>query len=492
MLYNIIVLLCAAFAVRTTYNERHGTFMAFSNLFFIFLFLPLCTLLYFLAKNQYRNTILIVFSLIFYAFGEPVYIWLLLLSTFLNYIFGRVISTADNPNIPFAVGAVLNIGILASFKLTEPLITAVNTICSTDIHIPYLQLPLGLSFFTLRALSYLADCRSGKIDPERKLSSFILYMTMFPLTAQGPVVRYETVQNQLYSREITAEDFSAGLGKIAVGLGKKILLADKLAIVSEQLLGSSTIENQSTLGTWYGALAFTLQLYFDLSGYSDIAIGIGRIFGFKFEENFRYPFMCKNITGFWQRWHISLSSFFKDYLLYTPLFRKHRVLAGVVVMGLCTGLWHGLGWNYVIWGIFFGLIMMCELWIGKEKLRRLPTLVRHLYTKLAVIIGFTVFSFTDMGSLWICLKNMFFFSEAGAMDVETFAIIEESFLLMIAALIGCCPWFTTISKKLETTHSTKTYTAIHVSGTVLAALIVIVCCIVTVNSGSRPFIYMQF
>ncbi len=469
--------------------------MAFSDLFFMYLFLPLCMALYFLAKTQYRNAVLIAFSLIFYAWGEPVYLWLLLLCTCLNYVFGRMITYGNNGNgskAGFALGMLLNLGLLAGVKYTGFFVENINALTGAEIPVPDLPLPMGLSFFTFRAISYLVDCHWGKIDAEKRFDRFLLYMTLFPITTQGPIVRYETIQNQLHERNTTILDFSEGIGRIAIGLAKKVILADNLAVIVDQFLGGSSLETQTAFGAWYGVLMYALQIYFDFSGYSDMALGIGRIFGFRFEENFRHPFMCKDVTEFWQRWHISLGTFFKDYVLYMPIFGKRRKYGGLFLVWFCTGLWHGASWNFIIWGLYYGLFLLIEILIGKKTMKKIPLAIRHIYNKLVIVVGFGIFYFTDLEKLLTCLKNMFFMGNGGLTDVVLRTSVQNNLFLIIAAVIGCFPWLGAIRKKIETSENPQTYVTVQTIGTILAAVLLVVSSIFLVNATNRPFLYLQF
>lgn len=469
--------------------------MAFSDLFFMYLFLPLCLAFYFLAKVQYRNAVLIAFSIIFYAWGEPVYIWLLLLATCLNYIFGRAITAgqgSSSSRLGFGLGILLNLGLLIGIKYTGFFVENINNIINTDIPVPAIHLPTGLSFFTFRAISYLIDCYWGKIDAEKKFSNFLLYMTLFPITTQGPIVRYETIGESLSDRRTTVLDFSEGMGRIVIGLAKKVIIADQLAAVVDQFLGGTAVESQTVLGSWYGVIIYALQIYFDFSGYSDMAIGIGRLFGFKFEENFKHPFMCKDVTEFWQKWHISLGTFFKDYVLYVPIFGKRRKYGGLFLVWLCTGLWHGASWNFIIWGLYYGLFLLIEILIGKKAMKKIPIVIRHIYNKIVIVVGFGIFYFTDLSKLGICLKNMFFMNGAGLTDIVLKTSVQNNLFLIITAIIGCFPWLPAVQKKIKAIENPNTYIVVQTIGTVLAAGLLIVSSILLVNATSRPFLYLQF
>ena len=368
--------------------------MVFSRLFFIYLFFPICFLCYFATKKtSYRNAVLIVFSLLFYACGDISFLWLVVASALVNFVLGRGIDKFRDkaPAKAFlALGLVLNLGTLVGFKYTGFFIENLNNWFSLSIPVPDLPLPLGISFFTFRTVSYLIDCAWGKVKAERNFFTFLLYVSFFPITISGPIARYETMQADLHQRRVSADDLSIGFGRIAVGLGKKVILADRLSGIVDQFLGND-FTTQTTLGVWYGVILYALQMYFDFSGYSDMAIGIARIFGFHLDENFRHPFLCKDITEFWQRWHISLGTFFRDYLLYVPLFGKRRKIGGLLLVWFCTGLWHGASWNYIIWGIYYGLFLMLEMGIGKKGMKKIPAVLRHLCNKIVIIVGFGIF-----------------------------------------------------------------------------------------------------
>jgi alginate O-acetyltransferase complex protein AlgI len=350
---------------------------------------------------------------------------------------------------------------------------------------------MGLSFYTFRAISYLVDCYWGKIRAESRFSCFLLYMTLFPITTQGPIVRYQTIETQLHGRETTVLDFSEGCGRIVVGLAKKVLIADQLADVVDQFLGGTAIASQTALGAWYGVMLYALQIYFDFSGYSDMALGLGRIFGFRFDENFRHPFLCKDVSEFWQRWHISLGTFFRDYVLYIPIFGKRRKFGGLFLVWFCTGLWHGASWNFIIWGLYYGLFILIEMLIGKKTMKKIPLAIRHIYNKLVIIVGFGIFYFTDLNQMLQCLKTMFFCGDNGITDVVLTTSLQNNLFLILIALIGCFPLLDSVKKRLQTV-SNRSYITVQTVGTVLAVGLLLISSIFLVNSTNRPFLYLQF
>lgn len=467
--------------------------MVFSSLFFLYLFLPLSLIAYYVAKPRYRNAVLIVCSLVFYAWGEPVFIWLLLMSTLLNYLFGRLISAdpeSRTAKVSLVLSLVFHLGMLILFKYTGFFIENLNNWFSLSIPVPNFPLPIGISFYTFRAVSYIVDCYWGKVEAEQKFSRFLLYMTFFPVIMQGPIARYETMQNQLAVRRCNPSDLYEGMMRVIIGLGKKVIIADNLGNIVDQFLANGNIEQQTTLGAWYGVIVYAMQIYFDFSGYSDMAIGIARMMGFQLEENFRHPFLCKDITEFWQRWHISLGTFFRDYVLYIPIFGKRRKYGGLFLVWFCTGLWHGASWNFILWGLYYGLFILIELLIGKKRMKKIPLVIRHLYNKIIIVVGFGIFYFEDFGQLGACLKCMFGFGGHGLTDAVLQTSIMTNVFLLVIALIGCFPILEL--PKCAMQKSPGAYLTLSVCGTILAAVILIVSSILLVNATNRPFLYLRF
>ncbi len=470
--------------------------MIFSRLFFLYLFLPICILCYFATKKtSYRNAVLIVFSLLFYAWGNPIFLGLIITSALINYLFGLGIGKFRDKlpsKLLLTLGLLLNLGTLIGFKYTGFVLENLNQAFSLSLPVPDLPLPLGISFFTFRIVSYLIDCAWGKISAEKNFFTFLLYISFFPITVSGPIARYETMQTALHDRKVTADDLSIGFGRIAVGVGKKVLLADNLSGIVEQFLGNN-IAAQTILGTWYGVILYALQMYFDFSGYSDIAIGLARIFGFRLEENFRHPFLCKDITEFWQRWHISLGTFFRDYLLYVPIFGKRRKIGGLLLVWLCTGLWHGASWNYIVWGIYYGLFLIMETGIGKKGMQKIPAVLRHIGNKLVIIVGFGIFycagedSLTRVGDLFAAMAG---FNGKGMTDAVLIASVQNNLFLLIAAVLCCFPLLSLPKKWMK--KSPGANVAFSIVGTVCAVTILAVSSILLVDTTCTPFLYTKF
>ena len=345
--------------------------MVFSNLIFLYLFLPVCLIAYFFCPGiRAKNAVLILFSLIFYAWGEPVYLLLMIASAAVNWYFGLLIERRRK-KIFLILALVLDLGCLAVFKYAGFFMENLNAVFGASIPVPQIALPIGISFYTFQALSYTVDVWRGDVPAQRSFAKLLLYISLFPQLIAGPIVRYSDVAAQIDDRQFDASEAFYGATRFCIGLAKKVLLADAAGKVASQILDGSLASN-TTVAAWLGILLYTFEIYFDFSGYSDMAIGMGRIFGFKYMENFRLPYTAVSITDFWRRWHISLSSFFRDYV-YIPLGgkKKHRLLNMAIVWAL-TGMWHGASWNFVLWGLYFFVILTIEKQVGEKSMRRVP------------------------------------------------------------------------------------------------------------------------
>ncbi|SCH38355.1 D-alanyl-lipoteichoic acid biosynthesis protein DltB [uncultured Ruminococcus sp.] len=420
--------------------------MVFSSIFFLFLFLPLVLLANFLAPKFIRNAILWIFSLVFYAWGEPVYVILMLFSTVFNYVMGLDIESrqldrkAARNSLILAVA--VNLFILGFFKYSGFLIDTVNQIFSVDIPYKKLSLPIGISFYTFQTLSYILDIYWKKIRAQKNFINFGLYVAMFPQLIAGPIVRYIDIEPQLTERRVTLASFGLGTEYFIKGLAKKVLLANSLGMVytSVQEMQVGTF---SVLTAWVGILAYTFQIYFDFSGYSDMAIGLGKMFGFQFMKNFDYPYISTSVTEFWRRWHISLGSWFREYV-YIPLggnrvsVPKH--IRNILIVWALTGLWHGASWNFVLWGLYYGLLLLVEKYFLTPLLQRCPSWVKHLYTMLFVIIGWVLFSNTSITDAFGYLGNLFGVTSGGIIDPTGLYLLKTNLILMVLAVLVCTPW----------------------------------------------------
>lgn len=481
--------------------------MVFSDLFFLFAFLPSFALFYLLAslvdrqggQNNYKNLVIVIFSLIFYAWGEPIYVFLLLFCVLINYLSGLTIDRQKkHRKLALGVGISLNLSILAIFKYAGFFVESFNFILQyfdafsgLQIPVPQVALPIGISFYTFQSISYLIDVYRGEAPVQNRFMNMLLYISMFPQLVAGPIVRYATIANQITTRRVSVEDLRYGLFRFISGLGKKVIIANQLSEVSDSLLVNG-FNDLSTLGAWVGIIAFTLQIYYDFSGYSDMAIGMGRCLGFRFLENFNHPYCCTSITDFWRRWHISLGSFFRDYL-YIPLGgnKRHQPL-NILIVWFLTGMWHGASWNFIIWGLYFGLIVMLEKYTILKFINRVPTIFFRVYSLLLVIFGWGLFYFEDFTSMKIFFIKLFggggFFT-----DFIAKSALLDNFWLWLIAIIFAMPvrqaFANLCQNKLKPAHSD---TILFLVRLVFSILIIVLSISLLVGATNNPFIYTKF
>ena len=473
--------------------------MVFADLFFIYFFMPLCILIYFVARKiQARNIVLLAFSMLFYAWGEPVWIVMLIAYSFLNYMTGLTIGKAKSQKRKkqaLILALVVDIGVLGIFKYSGFFVENINNLLHVSIPVPDIKLPIGISFYTFQTLSYSIDCYWGKVKVQTHFYKFLLYVSMFPQLIAGPIVRYSTIAEEIDNRRTNLKDVSEGFSRIILGIGKKVIIANSLNTVVTTCFGTaengySGIGTISVLGAWFGAAMVALWYYFDFSGYSDIAIGLGRIFGFHFDENFKYPFVCKSITEFWQRWHISLGTFFRDYLLYVPIFGKRRKYGGLFLVWFCTGLWHGASWNFVIWGLYYGLFVFMEMKLGKKRYKNWNPVFAHIYTKLIIILGFGIFYFENFGALGKFFKAIVGANGNPFSNVITRNLFFSNIFLVIAAILLSTP----ILPKLKELSQKKAgnYYFVQGTGIVMNAAVLIISSLLLLNTTNNPFLYFRF
>lgn len=467
--------------------------MVFSELFFLYIFMALCIPVYFISKKVvYRNIVLVAFSLIFYAWSNPSWLVLLLISVTGNYFCGLLIDKYKNTpkaKIGVALSLILSLGMLFIFKYTNFFIENINGLLGTKIPLTEIVLPVGISFYTFQIISYIMDVYWGKVQVQKNYFKLLMYISLFPQLVAGPIVRYSTIASEIDSRISSVSDISEGITRFITGLGKKVILANGLHSVVEQFLGGD-LEKVSVLGTWYGVILYSLYVYFDFSGYSDMAIGIGRIFGFHFDENFNYPFICRNITEFWQRWHISLGSFFRDYLLYVPIFGKMRPYGGLFLVWFSTGFWHGASWNYIIWGLYYGMFILIERLIGNKRLKKVPSVIMHIYNKIVIIIGFGIFYFTDISRLGIFLGNLIGLNGNPFTDISVETSFMNNIFLILFAVLVCIPVIPKGKMLLQKTEAGEN--VLGIVTIVSNVLILVVCSILLVENTNNPFLYWQF
>ena len=466
--------------------------MVFSSTIFLCVYLPLVLLGYYICPKKGRNLFLLIASLVFYAWGEPKYVFLMIFSILVNYIFGRLMDkhreNKKRLKLMLVLSVVIDLGLLSVFKYTDFIITNVNAIFGANFDLLNIALPIGISFYTFQAMSYTIDVYRNDVRVQKNLIDFGMYITMFPQLIAGPIVRYADVQDQLAERSVTTVDFSEGIMRFVVGLGKKVLLANQMGAVWSEIyaLGGDV----SALMAWTGAIAYTFQIYFDFSGYSDMAIGLGRMFGFKFPENFRYPYQSVSITDFWRRWHITLSTWFKEYL-YIPLGGNRRGLArqalNLLIVWSLTGFWHGAGWNFVLWGLYYFVILFIEKLFLLKALDKLPKFFRHVYALLLIIIGWVIFASDDVSVLLPFLGSMFGANGAiGGMDVYTL-------LTKAALLVICCVASTELPKKLFLSAAgAMNEKAAFTLKSVLTIALLALSMILLIGDSYNPFLYFRF
>ena len=466
--------------------------MVFSSTIFLCVYLPLVLLGYYICPKKGRNLFLLIVSLVFYAWGEPKYVFLMIFSILVNYIFGRLMDKnrgrQKRMKLLLVLSVVIDLGLLSVFKYTDFVITNINAIFGANFDLLNIALPIGISFYTFQAMSYTIDVYRDDVRVQKNLIDFGMYITMFPQLIAGPIVRYADVQDQLADRSVTTVDFSEGVMRFVVGLGKKVLLANQMGAVWSDIyaLGGDV----STLMAWTGAIAYTFQIYFDFSGYSDMAIGLGRMFGFKFPENFRYPYQSVSITDFWRRWHITLSTWFKEYL-YIPLGGNRRGLArqalNLLIVWSLTGFWHGAGWNFVMWGLYYFVILFIEKLFLLKALDKLPKFFRHVYALLLIIIGRVIFASDDVSVLLPYLGSMFGANGAiGGMDVYT--LLTKAVLLII-----CCIASTELPKKLFLSAAgAMNEKAAFTLKSVLTIALLALSMILLIGDSYNPFLYFRF
>lgn len=471
--------------------------MTFSSLTFTTLFFPAVLILYFICTDlRWRNGVLLVASLIFYSWGEPIWVLAMIGSTAINYVAAMLIGRASSPGLrktALVVGAAASLAVLFYFKYAAFLVNSVTSLFGVSFSIPVLELPIGISFYTFQVLTYTVDVYRGKSPVQRDPFKLMLYVSCFPQLIAGPIVQYSDVAVMLDERESTLEGFTEGMKRFAVGLSKKVLLANVCGLIIEELPSAAGASGMSVLGAWYISVLYSLQLYFDFSGYSDMAIGMGRIFGFTYKENFNYPYISKSASEFWRRWHISLGSFFRDYV-YIPLGGNRRGRArtalNLAIVWALTGLWHGASWNFVIWGLYYGVLIILEKLVLADFREKLPGAAQHIAALFLIVVGWTVFYYTDMGCLGKHLGAMFGIGAAGLSDPVTMAVIRKYTVLPLIAAIASLPILPRLKAWLGK-HEKLEGAADIVSLVCLTALMLL-SMIFIVGQSYNPFIYFRF
>lgn len=476
--------------------------MVFSSLLFLFRYLPIVLALYFLSPKKIRNAVLFFVSLIFYAWGEPIYVSIMLFSTIVDYIHGLLVdyfkrSGQDKKaKITVASSMIVNLSLLGFFKYSDFFIQNINYVFGSHIPLLELALPIGISFYTFQTMSYTIDIYRGVANVQKNILSFGAYVALFPQLIAGPIVQYNTIAEQLNHRKETKEQFAYGVSRFMTGLGKKVLLANNVGLLWDSISGSG-IEQLPVMTAWLGAIAFAFQIYFDFSGYSDMAIGLGQMFGFRFLENFNYPYEAKSITEFWRRWHISLSSWFRDYV-YIPLGGNRKGLTmqirNILIVWLLTGFWHGASWNFIVWGVYFGVLLIAEkVWLLKV-LEKTPNVLRHIYTMFFVLISWVIFAFDQFGNVGAYIKAMFGMNGVGLYNTNTWYLLSTNAVVLVILIVGC----TSYPKKLIANlfawcHEKKENAAVvPILQNVFFVAVFLLSVAYLVDASYNPFLYFRF
>ncbi|MFU1794447.1 MBOAT family O-acyltransferase [Paenibacillus azoreducens] len=468
--------------------------MVFSSLIYLFLFLPVTLLVYFVSPRKLRNAILLVASLIFYAWGEPLYILIMIFSTVFDYFNGLLIDKYRHrkriARAVFIGSMVGSLGILGFFKYAGFMVDNINQLFDLHLQAADLPLPVGISFYTFQTMSYVIDVYLGKVAVQKNFISFGAYVTMFPQLVAGPIVKYGDIAGQLVSRKVTLDRFGEGSELFIRGLAKKVLLANNIGLLWTSVK-ATPMEELAVLSAWLGIIAFTLQIYFDFSGYSDMARGLGKMFGFDFMENFRYPYISKSVTEFWRRWHISLGTWFREYV-YIPLGGNRaglmKQLRNLLIVWFLTGLWHGASWNFIIWGLYFGCFVMIEKLFLLRWLGRCPAFLRHFYTLLIVILGWVLFEMDHLASAWRFIGVMFGFGGHGFADRQ--ALYDLSTNVVLLALLAFCA--TPLPGKILTFMQEKWRIAGMITVPVIYFIFMVISTAYLVNATYNPFLYFRF
>ena len=462
--------------------------MVFSSISFLFIFLVAVTGVYFIVPQRFRgarNGVLLIFSLLFYFVGEPKYLILMVVSIISNYLFAIGISTGKRKRLFLVLSCIFNIGVIGVFKYTDFVILNINGIFGTSLPLANIVMPIGISFFTLQGMSYVFDVYLGNVSVQKNVFTVATYIALFPQLVAGPIVRYKTVENELSDRRETLYDVSEGVIRFVYGLSKKMLIANPLGEAATEIFSMPQDERTLPLA-WFGAVCYALHIFFDFGGYSDMAIGLGRVFGFRFLENFNYPYISKSITEFWRRWHISLGTWFRDYL-YIPLggnrCKRLRHIFNILVVWALTGLWHGASWNFVIWGTYFGVILLVEKFLLSKLLKKLPAVLSHLYAITLILIGWVIFNSTDVISIIHYVRSMFDF---GSISSYRVAFLADRYKLeLIAGILLSTP----VARLGKRFSGKPIYELLR---RVFALALVVMCIAYVTGTSFNPFIYFRF
>ena len=463
--------------------------MVFASITFLYYFLPIFLIVYFIVPKKYKNIVLLIFSFIFYFYGEPKYILLMLLEVLFAYFMTLSLEKNKSKSL-LTVMISFHLILLCIFKYFNFIIDNINTIFSSNITLLNIVLPIGISFYTFQIISYEVDVYKGKIKASKNLLEFMTYVFLFPQLIAGPIVRYENINKELKSRKVTFEDFSNGVNRFIIGLFKKVVIANNIGELCNTLVGSDEV---SVLLYWILGISYMLQIYFDFSGYSDIAIGIGKMIGFKFPENFNYPYIADSVTNFWRRWHMTLSSWFRDYV-YIPL-GGNRVstlkhIRNIFIVWILTGLWHGASWNFIIWGLYFGIILIIEKYFLNKVLEKLPKVIRIIYTLFIVMISFIIFSSDNLSSAFTIIKGLFSFNSLSLYNSFILYYIRSYLIILIIGIILSTSLIKNVIFKLRNKKFLNNI--INIIQVIVIFIILLIVTSMLIDSSYNPFLYFRF
>ncbi len=486
--------------------------MVFSSLLFIYAFLPLCMLIYAIPKGiKPKNVILLTFSLIFYAWGEPVYVCLLVFMAFADFLIARLMDKSESAKKRKALlvtACIINLGLIGVFKYTGFLLSNIQGVFGVPQIIPEILLPIGISFYTFQLLSYVVDVYRKEVPAQKNFFWLLLYASLFHQCIAGPIVRYKDVDFEILNRKVQHSDVARGIMRFSVGLAKKVLIANTCGSLCDTLLVADSfitaspaealaeLTGKSALALWFGMLFYMLQIYLDFSAYSDMAIGMGLMVGFHYKENFNYPYTAKSVTDFWRRWHISLSSFFRDYV-YIPLGGNRkgnaRTYFNLFIVWLLTGLWHGASWNFVLWGLFFFVFLSIEKLFLLKVINKIPSFFSRMYLLTVVFLGWILFKFSSFEFIPVILKGLFTQNNNAFSDFETQTLLTSNIFFIIVAIIAVTPIVKTIGTKLKEKNSTKlSIFATQVFEVIIPLVLLFLSTVSLVGDGYNPFLYFQF
>ena len=463
--------------------------MLFTSISFLYYFLPIVIILYFIVPKKFKNFILFLSSIFFYFCGEPIYTFLMIGEIFIAYVGARYLEKYRKKSILVSLLAI-HIGALGLFKYSDFTINNINQIFGSKIPLLKLALPIGISFYTFQIISYVVDVYRGKVKAQKSFLKLATYVSLFPQLIAGPIVRYETIEKELDSRTSNFENFAYGVRRFVIGLGKKVLIANMLGELCDVF---STTNEKSIIFYWIFAISYSLQIYFDFSAYSDMAIGLGRMFGFHFLENFNYPYISKSITEFWRRWHMSLSSWFRDYV-YIPLGGNRKgtiiLVRNIFIVWALTGIWHGANWTFVIWGLMFGIMLIIEKLFLTKHLEKMPSILQRIYVLFTVMISFIIFNANSIGEAWNNIIGLFGANGESLINASTVYYLKSYLVVLVIAIIGSTPLLKNIIEKLKT--KTNANKIINLLEPIAMASILIIVTAYLVDNSYNPFLYFRF